>query len=139
MIRKSGNRFSEEIMLKQRDKTMIRFNLIGSWSDGRIIPRWQLQIRGARQFAPAFADFFALRDLALTDFCEDAGLMLRGLPEATGVTTGAASGSLKYTRQPGVSCDLFLIMQAVTRSTSGISGPQRRNASPLHACSSSWV
>ena len=25
----SGNRFSEEIMLKQRDKTMIRFNLIG--------------------------------------------------------------------------------------------------------------
>src|SRR6266853_4651928 len=34
MIRKSGNRFSEEIMLKQRDKTMIRFNLIGSWSSG---------------------------------------------------------------------------------------------------------
>ena len=32
MIRKSGNRFSEEIMLKQRDKTMIQFNLIGPWS-----------------------------------------------------------------------------------------------------------
>jgi hypothetical protein len=32
MIRKSGNRFSEEIMLKQRDQAMIRFNLIGSWS-----------------------------------------------------------------------------------------------------------
>jgi hypothetical protein len=59
------------------------------------------QSRG--QFAPAFADFFGLRGLALTDFREDAGLMLRGLPEATGVTTGAASGSLKYTRQPGVS------------------------------------
>jgi hypothetical protein len=30
MIRKSGNRFSERIMLKQRDEIMIRFNLIGS-------------------------------------------------------------------------------------------------------------
>jgi hypothetical protein len=28
MIRKSGNRFSEKIMLKQRDEIMIRFNLI---------------------------------------------------------------------------------------------------------------
>ena len=26
----SGNRFSEKIMLKQRDEIMIRFNLIGS-------------------------------------------------------------------------------------------------------------
>jgi len=30
MIRKSGDRFSEKIMLKQRDEIMIRFNLIGS-------------------------------------------------------------------------------------------------------------
>jgi hypothetical protein len=30
MIRKSGNRFSEKIMLKQNDKIMIRLNLIGS-------------------------------------------------------------------------------------------------------------
>jgi hypothetical protein len=30
MIRKSGNRFSEKIMLKQRHEIMIRFNLIGS-------------------------------------------------------------------------------------------------------------
>jgi hypothetical protein len=30
MIRKSGNRFSEKIMLKQRDEIMIRFSLIGS-------------------------------------------------------------------------------------------------------------
>jgi hypothetical protein len=28
MIRKSGNRFSEKIMLKQRDEIMIRFNRI---------------------------------------------------------------------------------------------------------------
>jgi len=30
MIRKSGNRFSEKIMLKQKDEIMIRFDLIGS-------------------------------------------------------------------------------------------------------------
>src|SRR5258706_10831383 len=30
IIRKSGNRFSEKIMLKQEDEIMIRFNLIGS-------------------------------------------------------------------------------------------------------------
>jgi hypothetical protein len=30
MIRKSAQRFSEKIMLKQRDEIMIRFNLIGS-------------------------------------------------------------------------------------------------------------
>jgi len=30
MIRKSGYRFSEKIMLKQKDEIMIRFNLIGS-------------------------------------------------------------------------------------------------------------
>ncbi len=30
MIRKSGDRFSEKIMLEQRDEIMIRFNLIGS-------------------------------------------------------------------------------------------------------------
>jgi hypothetical protein len=30
MIRKSGNRFSEKIMLKQRDEIMIRYRRIGS-------------------------------------------------------------------------------------------------------------
>jgi hypothetical protein len=30
MIRKSGNRFSEKIMLKQRDEIMMRLNLIAS-------------------------------------------------------------------------------------------------------------
>jgi L-alanine-DL-glutamate epimerase-like enolase superfamily enzyme len=35
MIRKSGNRFSERIMLKQRDENMIRFNLTGSRSHRR--------------------------------------------------------------------------------------------------------
>jgi len=30
MIRKSGNRFSEKIMLEQKDEIMIRFSPIGS-------------------------------------------------------------------------------------------------------------
>jgi len=30
MIRKSGSRFSEKIMLKQRDEIMMRFHLIAS-------------------------------------------------------------------------------------------------------------
>ena len=30
MIRKSGNRFSEKIMLKQKDKIMMQFYLIAS-------------------------------------------------------------------------------------------------------------
>jgi len=30
MIRKGGNRFSEKIMLKQRDEIVIRFNPTGS-------------------------------------------------------------------------------------------------------------
>jgi hypothetical protein len=34
MIPKGGRRFSEKIMFKQNKWTMIRFNLIGSWSSG---------------------------------------------------------------------------------------------------------
>ncbi len=89
------------------------------------------------QVAPGFAGFLGVRGLALTGFREFAGLMLSGLPAATGVA--AASGSLKNARHPGVSWDLFLIMQAVMRSTSGMSALQRRNASPLQACSCSGV
>jgi len=42
-------------------------------------------------------------------------------------------------RQPGLSRDLFLTMQTVTRSTSGISALHKRNASPLQACCCSAV
>jgi hypothetical protein len=82
-----------------------------------------------------FLGFLDFRGLA------DAGLMLSGFRVVTRVTTGAASGSgaLKNTRQPGESWDLFRIMQTVTRSTSGISGPHRRNASPEQACCCSGV
>jgi hypothetical protein len=89
------------------------------------------------QVASGFG-FFDLRDLALTGFRAVAGLMLIGRPAATGVTSGSGP-DLKYTRQPGLSCDLFLTMQTVTRSTSGISALQRRKASLLHACCSSAV
>jgi hypothetical protein len=34
MIRKSGHRFSEKIMLKQRDENMMRFTAIASCSQG---------------------------------------------------------------------------------------------------------
>jgi hypothetical protein len=78
-----------------------------------------------------------LRGLTLTGFREAAGLMLRGIPALTGVTAG--SGSLKKTRQPGVSWSLFLIMQAVTRSTSGMSELHSRNASSLQAACCSGV
>lgn len=93
------------------------------------------QCNGARG---QLAGFLVLRDLALTDFREDAGLMLSGRPAATGAIADSGSG-LKKARQPGDSCDLFLIMQTVMRSTSGMSALQRRNASPLHACCCSGV
>src|SRR6266567_1281431 len=89
------------------------------------------------QVAPGFAGFLGLRRLALTGFCELAGLMLSGLPAAAGVA--ADSDSLKNARHPGVSWDLFLIMQAVMRSTSGMSALQSRNASALQACCCSSV
>jgi hypothetical protein len=84
------------------------------------------------------AGFLCFRALALAGFREDAGLMLSGRPAATGVTVATGSG-LNWARQPGLSCDLFLAMQAVTRSTSGISAPHSRNASFVHACSCSGV
>jgi len=37
MIRKSGNRFSEKIMLKQRDEIVMRFRLIASWSRASVL------------------------------------------------------------------------------------------------------
>jgi hypothetical protein len=92
----------------------------------------------AGQVAAGFFGFLDFRALLLTGFREVAGRMASGRPATTGVT--AASGpDLKNARQPGLSCDWFLTMQAVTRSTSGISALQRRNASPEHACSSSGV
>jgi len=52
---------------------------------------------------------------------------------------GSPGSGLKYTRQPGLSWDCCLTMQAVTRSTLGISELHRRNASPMQACCCSKV
>jgi hypothetical protein len=82
-----------------------------------------------------FTGFLGLGGLALTGF---AGLMLRGRPAVADEISGSGSG-LKNTRQPGVSCDLFLTMQAVTRSTSGTSALQSLKASSLQACCCSGV
>src|SRR5258708_15419654 len=87
------------------------------------------------QVASGFG-FLDLRDLVLTGLREVDGLMRSGLPPATGVTSGPG---LKNALQPGLRCDLFLITQTVTRSTSGISELQRPNASPLPVCRCSGV
>ena len=51
-----------------------------------------------------------------------AGLITIGRPaDAAALASGSGPG-LKNARQPGESCDLLRTMQAVTRSTSGISG-----------------
>jgi hypothetical protein len=71
--------------------------------------------------------------LGLCGFRTLAGLILSGLSTLSG------GSGLKYTRQPGLSWDCCLTMQAVTRLTSGISALHNRNASPLQACSSSAV
>src|SRR5882724_2741520 len=67
--------------------------------------------------------FFAL---ALTGFFAVAGLMLIGRPTGTAAapaSVGSGSGR-KCARQPAERRDLLRTMQAVTRSTSGISEPQ---------------
>jgi hypothetical protein len=70
-----------------------------------------------RQVAFGFADFLAFFGLALTGFRAFAGLILRGLAALTGA---ADRSGRKCARQPGLSWDLFWIMQTVMRSTSGM-------------------
>jgi hypothetical protein len=102
-------------------------------------------ISGPGQVAPArLTDFFGFFGFTLTGLRAVTGF--RAVPGVmrTGrraIRAGAATGSgdLKYTRQPGLSSDFLLIMQAATRSTSGMASLQRRNASPVHACCCSGV
>ena len=70
------------------------------------------------QVAFGFADFLAFFGLALTGFRAFAGLMLRGLAALIGATLDGSGR--KCARQPGLSWDLFWIMQTVMRSTSGM-------------------
>ena len=81
--------------------------------------------------------FFGLGALVLLLFA--AGLIAIGRPAGVAALSSDSGPGLKNARQHGESWDLLRIMQAVTRSTSGISGPHRRNASPLQACCCSGV
>ena len=81
------------------------------------------------------AGFLCLRALAL---CDAAGLMAIGRP-AGPLAASRGSGPLNCARHGGESWDFLAIMQAVTRSTLGISELQRRKASPVQACSCSGV
>src|SRR5262249_19840233 len=82
------------------------------------------------QAASRFAGFFDLCDFALTGLRAAAGLS--ALAAAPGAGPNCA-------RHSGESCVLLRTMQAATRSTSGISEPQSRKASPLQACCCSGV
>ena len=89
----------------------------------------------APDFSPSvtldFTGFLCFFDLAPAPLCADTGLMLSGLPTGAPVVSLGSESGRKNTRQPGESWALLWIMQTVTRSTSGISAPQSRNASSL--------
>ena len=91
------------------------------------------------QVLECLADFLDLRALALVaDLRGATGLIAIGLPAGADVAW-LGSGSLNCARHGGESWDFLATMQAVTRSTLGISELQRRKASPVQACSCSGV
>ena len=97
------------------------------------------------QVLECLADFLDLRALALladlalvADLRGAAGLIAIGLPAGADVAW-LGSGPLNCARHGGESWDFLATMQAVTRSTLGISELQRRKASPVQACSCSGV
>ena len=85
-----------------------------------------------------FAGFLALR-LALMDLRGVVGLIAIGLPAGAAVAWLGSGSGLNCARHGGESCDFRATMQAVTRSTSGISELQSRKASLVQACSCSGV
>jgi len=70
---------------------------VGSVSDANVV---------GRQVASGLTGFLGFRGLTLTGLRAVVGLMLRGFPTLTEVTSVAGWG-LKNARQPGVSWDLF--------------------------------
>jgi hypothetical protein len=94
--------------------------------------------RPYRQLA-RFAGFLALRGLAPTALRGVVGRMTVGRPAGLAAVALGSGSDLNCARQTGESWDFLATMQAVTRSTSGISELQSRNASPVQACSCSGV
>ncbi len=84
-----------------------------------------------------FADFFGLRALAALRGV--VGLIAIGLPAGAAAASLGSGPDLKCARHPGESWDFLATMQAVTRSTSGISELHSRNASLVQSCSCSGV
>ena len=99
---------------------------------GLEMPRWA-------QVEAGFTGFLALRTLTLADLRGVAGLIAIGLPAGAAVAWLGSGSGLNCARQGGESCDFLANMQAVTRSTSGISELQSRKASLVQACSCSGV
>lgn len=87
--------------------------------------------------AGLFAGFFGLRSLA--DLRGVAGRIAIGLPAGAAAARLGSGSALNCARQGGESCDFLATMQAVTRSTSGISELHSRKASLVQACSCSGV
>src|SRR6185312_483511 len=106
---------------------------------------WQTSGQVAAGFAGldfAVLDFAVLGLVALglafgAGFRAVAGLMLIGMP--AGPAAAGSGSDRKNRRHSGESSDFLATMQAVTRSTSGISELQRRKASGWQACCSSSV
>lgn len=90
------------------------------------------------QVRAGFADFLGLRALA-ADLRGAAGLIAIGLPAGAEAARLGSGPDLNCARQGGESCDFLATMQAVTRSTLGISELQSRKASLVQACSCSGV
>src|SRR6185437_10592098 len=89
--------------------------------------------RATDQVASGFADFLTFVLAFVFDFAfrVGAGVMFMGSPE--GVAAVGSGPALKKRRHSGESCDLFWIMHAVMRSTSGMKAPQSRMASGWQA------
>ena len=98
-----------------------------------------LEIAGLAQVEAGLAGFLDLRALALAaDLRGAAGLIVIGLPAGADLAW-LGSGPLNCARHGGESWDFLATMQAVTRSTLGISELQSRKASLVQACSCSGV
>ena len=101
------------------------------------VARKGLELARRAQVEAGLAGFLGLRTLA-ADLRGVAGRIVIGLPAGADAAR-LGSGPLNCARHPGESWDFLATMQAVTRSTLGISELQRRKASLVQACSCSGV
>lgn len=101
------------------------------------VARRGLELAWRAQVEVRFAGFLGFLALA-ADLRGPVGLIVIGLPAGAEVAS-LGSGPLNCARHGGESWDFFATMQAVTRSTLGISELQRRKASLVQACSCSGV